>query len=95
MDYTFKPLADADLDEIWLHIAQENAVAADNMILKLFGAIDLLVQMPLMGRGRPELLPLIRSYAVTPYVIFYMPQADVLEIVRIFHGARDIEGVLH
>ncbi len=95
MRYLISPEADKDLDEIWLHIAQDHEPAADKMILKIFDAVDQLVRMPLIGRGRSELHSLVRSYAVTPYVIFYIPTESVIQIVRILHGARDIEEILH
>ncbi len=39
MDYVLSPLADDDLDEIWLHIAYDNQPAADKMIRKIFETI--------------------------------------------------------
>jgi len=95
MDYAFSPLADDDLDEIWLHIAQDNEPAADNMIRKIFDAIGLLTEQPLMGRARDELWPQIRSFVVLPYVIFYRLTPEAVEIVRVLHKARDVDAVFH
>ena len=36
----------------------------------------------------------IRSMPVGRYVIFYLPLPSGIEIVRVLHGARDIESVL-
>ena len=47
-----------------------------------------------MGRSRPELGSDIRSMPVGRYVIFYLPLPSGIEIVRVLHGARDIESVL-
>lgn len=95
MDYVLSPLAEADLDELWQHIAYDNEPAADGMIFKIFEAIDLLVRTPFAGRAREELLLDIRSFGVHPYVIFYRPTSEEIEIVRVLHGARDIESLFH
>jgi toxin ParE1/3/4 len=47
-----------------------------------------------MGRSRPELAPNLRSFPVGQYVIFYLPLAKGVEIVRVLHGARDFESIL-
>jgi len=48
-----------------------------------------------MGRSRPGLATDLRSLPVGRYVIFYVPLPKGVEIVRVLHGARDIESVLH
>lgn len=45
-----------------------------------------------LGRARPELLPNIRSFAFKGYVIFFQYQGDLLEVVNILEGHRDIEA---
>jgi len=35
----------------------------------------------------------MRSFPVGRYVIFYLPLADGSDIVRVLHGARDIERI--
>lgn len=95
MDYMLSPLAEDDLEEIWLYIAEDNEGAADGMIRKIFKAIDLLTKNPMMGRAREELLPGIRSLGAPPYIVFYRAAPDAIEIVRILHGARDIDSVFH
>ena len=42
------------------------------------------------GRSRAELLPSLRSFPAGSYTIFYFPQEDGVEIVRVIHGAQDI-----
>jgi toxin ParE1/3/4 len=44
-----------------------------------------------MGRIRSDLLPNLRSFPVGNYVIFYFPADDGIEVIRILHGARDIQ----
>jgi toxin ParE1/3/4 len=47
-----------------------------------------------MGRARPELAPDLRSFPFGRYVIFYMPLSDGIDVVRVLHSARDIDGLL-
>ena len=44
-----------------------------------------------MGRSRDELAAGIRSLAVGKYVIYYRRVGRAVRILRILHGARDIE----
>jgi toxin ParE1/3/4 len=83
-------LAERDLDEIWYHIAVDNLNAADALLDRIDQRCRLLASQPMVGRARPELAPDLRSLAATPYVIFYNPQADGIEVVRVLHGARDV-----
>jgi toxin ParE1/3/4 len=53
-----------------------------------------LARRPKMGRSRPELAPELRSFPVGQYVIFYLPLPKGVDIVRVLHGARDIESIL-
>jgi len=46
-----------------------------------------------MGRERPELSPGIRSFVVMSWVVFYRPQSDAMEIIRVLHGARDLDAI--
>jgi len=47
-----------------------------------------------MGRARPELADGLRSFPIrTPYIIFYVADANALLIVRVLHHARDIDTV--
>lgn len=45
-----------------------------------------------MGRERPELRRAMRSSPYKGYVIFFRYLGDVLEVVNVLEGHRDIEG---
>ena len=45
-----------------------------------------------MGRPRPELRPELRSVAFKGYVIFFRYVGEVLEVVNILGGHRDIDA---
>jgi toxin ParE1/3/4 len=49
----------------------------------------------LIGRSRDELAPGMRSFPVGRYVVFYLPLDDGIDVVRVLHGARDIETVFN
>lgn len=85
-----RPLARCDLAEIWAFIADDNELAADRFAAVLEHKLTLLASQPQMGRLRPELLPQLRSFPVGRYVLFYLPRADGIDVLRVLHGARDI-----
>jgi toxin ParE1/3/4 len=83
--------ARGDLADIWWFIAQNNEPAADKIITTITKKFDELVVSPGMGRKRNELSPGLRSFPIGKYLILYQPIEDGIEIVRVVHGARDIE----
>jgi toxin ParE1/3/4 len=88
-----RPLAGADIDEIWDYIAEDSMVEADAWVDRLDAKLRLLAAQPLMGRARDELSPDVRSLPFGRYVIFYLPLADGIDVVRVLHSARDIEAI--
>lgn len=88
-----RPRALEDLDAIWLYIAQNDIEAADRVISLFEEKSQILAHTPLIGRPCPELAPDLRRFPVKSYVIFYRPVSDGIEVVRVLHGARDIENL--
>jgi|ERR1700731_2265375 toxin ParE1/3/4 len=86
------PRAILDLIEIWNYIADDSEENADSFIDQLNEAMQKLCHQPGMGRQREELAPRIRSFPYHRYVIFYRTDSNALEVVRILHGARDVES---
>jgi toxin ParE1/3/4 len=87
-----RPRASADLSEIWEFIAEDNMARADELIDRIDSKFRALAERPLMGRERYELAPGLRSLPIAPYVIFYEPVLDGVAIVRVLHGARDVDS---
>lgn len=60
-----------------------------------------LAQMPELGAQRSFRNPRFSSVRACPvkgferYLIFYRPLTDGVEILRVIHGARDIERLFH
>jgi toxin ParE1/3/4 len=86
------PRAILDLVEIWSYIADDSVENADIFVDQLNEAMQKLCRHPGMGRQRDELAPRIRSFPYQRYVIIYRPDSNALEIVRVLHGARDVES---
>ncbi len=89
-----RPLAALDILDIWDHIADDNIAAADRRVDELDAAYSRLATQPMMGRARPELAPDLRSFPFGRYVIYYVPLPDGIDVVRVLHSARDIDGLL-
>jgi toxin ParE1/3/4 len=87
------PRANSDLIEIWSYIADDSVAIADAFIDRLYEKIQGLAKHSRAGRRRGELGPGILSFPFGRYVIFYRVRKSAIEIVRVLHGARDIESV--
>jgi plasmid stabilization system protein ParE len=69
--------AKADLLDLWLNIAEDNLVAADESMDSIQATVALLGNQPEMGRARPELADGLRSFPTrTRYTLFYLPDDD-------------------
>lgn len=91
-----KPQAETDLVEIWVYIAQDNPTAADELLNIIDDKCITLSESPLIGKARDELVPGVRSFPVGNYVLFYQlieNGEDGIEIIRVLHGARDIDSL--
>jgi toxin ParE1/3/4 len=86
--------AESDLDDAWDYLAQRSEAAADRLLDSILQRSRLHAQFPLMGRPREDLAPGLRSFVVAPYVVFYRPFADTIEVVRVLHGARDVDSIM-
>ena len=87
------PKARADIDEIWNYIAERNLPAADRVVDEVERVCRLIAAHPRMGRERPELLPGMRSFGAMSWIIFNRIHDEFIEIVRVIHGARDLDQI--
>ena len=86
-----RPRAAEDIAAVWDFIANDNPDAADHWVDQLDTQLRLLATQPLMGRARDELAPGIRSFPFGRYLVFYLPIGDGIDVVRVLHGARDVD----
>jgi len=90
MDCVVSPLAEADLDEIWLYLAREAGQnAADRLLDAIIQGILMLSAHPEAGRARPDIHAGVRSFPVGSFVIYYRATSSTLEVARVLHGSRD------
>jgi len=90
---TFSPIAEADLNEIWDYIADDNVIAATKFTAKIKEKCKFLSQSPNVGRLRKNIAPLIRSFPTGNYVIYYRSVESGIEVVRVLHAARRIKNL--
>lgn len=81
----------ADLDELWLFIAADNANAADRLLDRIGRVLSMLLNHPEAGRQRPELGEDVRSFPIANYIVFYRPGQQRVDFIRALHGARDVQ----
>ena len=88
--YRIARRAAADLDAIWLFIAQDDPTAGDSFLDRLYDAFVSLAHAPRIGAARFQFADELRMFPVREYLIFYRPIDDGVEIVRVLHGRRNI-----
>ncbi len=88
-----------DVDMVHAHITVDNPEAADRVEEAIFDSFELLARNPALGRRRQfRRHQNIRSWVVTEftnYLIFYreLTNGSGVEIVRVLHGARDLDAL--
>ncbi len=94
------PAALADLDDIGAFIGQDSLRAELRFYDAAEAAFERLAETPGLGAVLSYADPLItglrrwRIPRFTNYLIFYRVTDEAIEIVRVLHGARDIERIL-
>jgi toxin ParE1/3/4 len=81
------------LRKIWLYIAQHNLTAADRLIDRIQRTLQTLARHPLMGESVPQYRPSLRRFTVGNYVLCYEPIQGGVRLVRVLHGARNIDDL--
>ena len=88
----FARRAQIDLAAIAEFIAGHNPRAARRVILGIRDTCRLIAEHPGMGRNQARLMAKLRSHPHGSYVIFYRPIDGGIEVVRVLHGARDLDS---
>jgi toxin ParE1/3/4 len=95
-----RPRARRDIDEIADFIAQDSVAVGRRFYDAAQDSFRQLAAMPGMGRLRqfrnPQMAEL-RSWAIRgfeKFLIFYRATDHGIEVVRVLHGARDVETIL-
>ena len=87
----FTPRAEAELEKIWLTIAQDSYEAADRMIDQIRRRCEDRAHFPMSGARQDHLIPHLRRFIVGPYLVFYFPLPDGISVIRVLHSRQDID----
>lgn len=97
LNLAIRPQAELDIDEIVTYLLETNPQAASKFVMELRQAFTLLSGNPLIGVKRQYRLLALEGIRLFPlkkyssYLVFYLNTDEVLEIVRVLHGKRDLE----
>jgi toxin ParE1/3/4 len=86
--------AEIDLLEVHAWIARDNPEAASRTLRRIGDACLRLQEFPDLGRDRSDLSPGMRTWVVGPFNILYRRDEQVIDIVRVVHGRRDIRRLI-
>ncbi len=98
-DFCLDPCVEGELWNIWRFIAQDDPVAATRVIEATHKTFKTLAGNPGIGRRRrfnSARLKDVRSWRVSGfdnYLIFYRSTPDGIQILHVYHAARDIESL--
>lgn len=86
-----RPLAEADLEEIWLYTFKRwSPEQADKYIYDLVDAIEHLARGDKIGRVC-DVRDGYFQYSVGSHIVFYRVTPDALDVTRILHQRMDID----
>jgi len=89
-----------DLIDIYAYIHERSPQAAERVLNAIERYTQLLLDMPGIGRrwASPDpRLEGMRLAVVTPYcnyLIFFRPTRDGIEVLRVVHGARELQNII-
>ena len=95
-----RPHAADDIEEIFATIAADQPGAAERFESSVRRECELLAAFPYLGRARAFRSPALRGLRSRPisgfasWLVFYRVEGDVIEVVRVLHGARDLPATL-
>lgn len=92
-----QPAVEDDLLDAFVHIGLESPAAADRFLVAAERTFRELRDEPGLGRRRDfseSHLADLRSWRIRGFenwLIFYRPVSEGVEIIRVLHGARDLD----
>ena len=96
-EFILAPCVEDELWAIWEYIAEDNPDAATRVFEAAYETFKTLAKNPGLGRLRKFRNPRlkgVRSWLVSGfenYVIFYRATSEGIQVLHVYHGARDIE----
>jgi len=90
MQYYVAKKAERELDQIFVYWAQRAGVdVADRLVDSIEERFALLGYYPFMGRKCDGFAPGVFRFPVGDYLIYYRKKRGMIQIIHVFHGARD------
>ena len=93
--FKLSPQAAEDIRQAWAYIARDNLAAAGRFRLRIHEACRTIAQNPHIGHRREDLTAKpVLFWPEGQYLIVYNPARTPIEVVRVLHGARDLNREL-
>lgn len=93
-------VAQRDLIDHFVFLSENASIdVARRFLAATASTFELLARMPEIGRKRAFRNPRYSGTRMLPvkgferYLVFYRPLSDSIEVLRVLHGARDIESL--
>lgn len=94
--YRLSAKASADLRAIYLYGEEQFGRAqAVTYARDIEAKLTLMAGRPDIGRARPDIDPLTRSFPHESHIIYYETRQDGIFVLRILHGAQDPARHMH
>jgi toxin ParE1/3/4 len=93
MKYIIAPEAAQDLEEISTYYSTHNIEAGEKLIDEFEARCRYLVSFPNIGRSYPTIRPYLRGISFSDYILFYRVSQDMIEILRVVNGSRNLEAL--
>jgi toxin ParE1/3/4 len=82
--------ASADLDEIWLYVAERDGIErAQRLVERIAALFPLIAAHPRLGRSREDLGEGLRSISEGNYRVYYRHGDGRIDVARILHSKRE------
>jgi toxin ParE1/3/4 len=95
-----RPVAERDLEDTAVYIGRNSRPTATRFLIAAEATLARLASMAGMGASFPLTNPRLQGLRHHPirgfpnHLIFCLPTADGIEVVRVLHGARDLTAIL-
>jgi toxin ParE1/3/4 len=95
-----RPAAEADITELATHIAMDSMATAERFLECAEAAFTQLAETPYIGRPWVHVLARLKGLRVSSipgfrnHLVFYRPSKHTIDVVRVLHGARDLDSAL-
>lgn len=91
--YIISPDAARDLDEISTYYAVHNIEVGEKLLDEFEARCKYLVSFPNIGKSYRSIRSDLRGISCSGYIIFYRVSENIIEILRVVSGSRDLESL--